>query len=109
MSAKHTPAPWQAIGTDPAGGGDWFWINAQPNPAMRGFTKNIGVINGSQTDPEQQANAFLAAAAPELLEALETVMQWVKAWDVDFLFDDEWPADEAKINAAIAKARGGEA
>ena len=47
-----------------------------------------------------------AAAAPELLEALQTAMQWIKAWDVGFLFDEEWPSDEAKINAAIARATG---
>lgn len=49
------------------------------------------------------------SAAPELLEALETAMQRVKAWDVDFVMDDEWPADEAIIKAALAKARGDDA
>lgn len=65
--AKHTPGPWEVIGTDPAEGGDWFWIKAQPSPVLRGFTKDIGVVNGSQSDAVQQANARLIAAAPELL------------------------------------------
>jgi len=43
-------------------------------------------------------------AADDLLEALKTAMQWINAWDVGFLFDDEWAEDERKINAAIAKA-----
>lgn len=59
-----------------------------------------------RTYDEATEVARLIAAAPELLEALETAMQWIKAWDVGFLFDEEWPADEAKINAALAKARG---
>ena len=67
----YTKGPWVAIGTDPAEGVDCFWINAQPNAAMRGFTKNIGAVNGSQASAEQAANAALIAAAPELLEALK--------------------------------------
>jgi hypothetical protein len=41
----------------------------------------------------------------ELCEALELAMQWIKAWDVGFLFDDDWAADEAKITAALQKAK----
>lgn len=66
-----TPGPWVSIGTDPAEGGDWFWIKAPPSPLMRGFTHEIGVMNGSQSDPVRQANAALIAAlrnaAPALL------------------------------------------
>jgi len=66
-----TPGPWVSIGTDPAEGGDWFWVKAQPNPAMRGFTHEIGVMNGSQSDPVRQANAALIVAlrnaAPTIL------------------------------------------
>lgn len=44
---------------------------AQPSPALRGFTKELGAINGSQSDPQQQANAALIVAlrnaAPSLI------------------------------------------
>jgi hypothetical protein len=71
INMTHTKGPWVAIGTDPAEGGDWFWINAQPNPAMRGFTKNIGVVNGSQSDPEQEANARRICACVNALEGFD--------------------------------------
>ena len=63
---QATKGPWTAIGTDPAEGVDCFWIKAQPNASMRGFTKEIGSVNGSQNDPVQQANARLIALAPDL-------------------------------------------
>ena len=98
MSGQHTPGPWQAIGTDPAEGGDWFWIMAQPNPAMRGFTKEIGTVSGSQADPMQAANARLIAAAPDLLEALEAFIAGADAGHVSVEVD-------RTARAAIAKAR----
>jgi hypothetical protein len=65
-----TDGPWHAIGTDPAEGGDWFWIKAQPSPMLRGFTHEIGVINGSQLDPVQAANTTLIILARNNLPAL---------------------------------------
>jgi hypothetical protein len=103
MSARHTPGPWQAIGTDPAEGGDWFWIKAQPNAAMRGFTQEIGAVNGSQSDPTQAANARLIAAAPDLLEAAAALVEG------EFGLMPDASAFEAamdRLAAAIAKARG---
>jgi hypothetical protein len=99
MSAQHTLGPWKFIGTDPAEGGDWFWINTQPNPAMRGFTKNIGVVNGSQSDPEQLANARLIAAAPELLAALWAALSAANEMGLSSAY---FP--RPLIEAAIAKA-----
>jgi len=63
----HTPGPWQVIGSHPSEGFDCFWIKGQPNPLMRGFTKEIGCINGPQANAEVAADARLIAAAPELL------------------------------------------
>lgn len=107
VMSKHTPGPWVAVGTDPAEGGNWFWIKAQPAPVMRGFTKEIGVVNGSQDDPEQQANARLIAAAPELLEALRDLLLHAYITDVDPAdVDEEDRARESRARAAIAKATG---
>lgn len=111
MSGQHTKGPWR-VEQDTT----LIWGACNPNDASNygmGYPiaeARITPINSrwaAGPDPDTgEANARLIAAAPEMFEALETVMQWVKAWDVGFLFDDEWPADEAKINAAIAKARG---
>lgn len=81
-AGKWTPGPWVAIGTVPEEGGDWFWINAQPSPALRGFTKQIGVINGSQADPEQAANARLIAEAPAMAEAIADMLAAEQAGNV---------------------------
>lgn len=108
-----TPGEWQAIGTDPAEGGDWFWIKAPPHPAMRGFTKEIGAINGSQSNPEQAANANLIVtlrnALPELIAALEVVKlvrdeDWLAEWIGDMMAMDWRPIDAARaIIAALPK------
>lgn len=37
----------------------------------------------------------------KLREALVEVMSWIKNWDAPFLEDDEWPATQAKIEAAL--------
>lgn len=51
--------------------------------------------------------ALAMAAAPELLDALKTIMSWIKNWDPNFADDDEWIDDaRPKIEAAIAKAEG---
>jgi len=79
LAEKATKGPWEAIGTDPAEGGDWFWLKAQPNPAMRSFTKEIGAVNGSQSDPTQQANAAMIV---ELVNNLPTILQALKDKDL---------------------------
>ena len=49
-----------------------------------------------------------AAEIAALVSALETVMQWIKAWGPEFVFDDEWAADEDHIRALIAQHKGTE-
>ena len=83
---SHTPAPWTAKK-------EAVW-NA--DEVMYVAAKNFDTISPSQT---LEANARLIAAAPDLLDALEWLVQ------------DE-PADSAKkgviyARAVIAKARGG--
>ena len=56
--SKHTPRPWVMDG-----------------PTLKGNGYNIGSVNSHRTT-EGSANARLIAAAPELLEALQSVMDW---------------------------------
>ena len=42
----------------------------------------------------------------ELLEALKQVMTWIDNWSPEFTYDPDWPIDEGKAKAAIAKATG---
>ena len=91
---KHTPGPWVV------------------DPAVRqGFTvyaPKEGFIVGTQDEEgrygaiESEANARLIAAAPELLEALKSVIAWLDAPDESAFSDSEL------ARAAIAKATGGE-
>lgn len=76
MSTKHTPGPWIAIHSIPEEGSECFWLRAQPGGTIcRGFSQEIGTINGPQSG-EQEANARLIAAAPELLEACQAMVEW---------------------------------
>jgi hypothetical protein len=82
MTDQHTPGPW----------GD----DRKP-VVVRGLTwvahANYPTITG-------EANARLIAAAPDMLEALEDLLNYVGGWDA--------PADHpcGRARAAIAKARG---
>jgi len=77
-----------------------------------GTTALLAASHADRQKAHTEANAMrtklvlCADKIASLTDALETLMVWVKAWDCDFVMDDEWPADEARINAALAKARG---
>lgn len=97
MSAKNTPGPWQVNhhdrtqvcdASDILGCAPVAWI-ARRHP--RGRT-------------EDYANARLIAAAPELLLALEMLLQWHTSTADE---DEEYSAVR-DARAAIAKATGSE-
>lgn len=52
--------------------------------------------------PAASTEALTEAAA---VAALKEVMEWISNWAPSFIFDDEWPATKAKVDAAI-RARG---
>lgn len=102
MSAKHTPGPWR------------FYTEPQPNgcPIVgNGRGLMLAMLAHSVNYPDQRdeanANARLIAAAPELLDALQ--------WLVDLMPDPELDIDTVqreqviKAKAVIAKATGGKA
>ena len=95
--SKHTPGPWSYIGN-----GD---VVAKSNKYCGG-EKDIASVFLTVND-EDEANARLIAAAPDLLEALKACADWLD-WLVT-PHDDPKGAHAAHIKqarAAIAKATG---
>jgi hypothetical protein len=88
----HTPAPWYALAegvTDAA-------IGYRAIIDSDGYT----VCNPS---PMGEANARLIAAAPDLLNALDGLLDYLRDYDADY---PEAAPIFGKARAAIAKATG---
>ena len=90
MSAKHTPSPWTVVRRRDG-------LAIQP----------VGLILMGEHDEHSLADIALAAAAPDLLEALAEVL---REFDLD---DQEAYTGRQRsalyvARAAVAKARGGE-
>lgn len=90
MNAKHTPGPWR-IGTPPPNGQQT--IGTDQGLMVAVATTGAGV--------QTKANAHLIAAAPDLLEALQALMDDNSALDGMY-----WADCCDKARAAIAKATG---
>lgn len=99
MSTQHTPGPWLVeaknchmgdIATVHNTDDEWVTIYA-PRWMETGLDKH-----------EQSANARLIAAAPDLLAALKSVLNWID----DNCETSGFDAIEAQADTAIAKAEG---
>jgi hypothetical protein len=96
---KHTPGPWEVVP------GDDYMISAAAYPAdfphlcKADDTGDMLAYVGNRTADFGEANARLIAAAPDLLEALESVLG-------NCLDSEGLAAAHAKARAAIAKATG---
>lgn len=105
MSAKHTPGPWSI--EDPMGP-EIISIVRGNDPQSWIDIAQIGTVGEGGDDRrylEHMANAHLIAAAPELLEALETLLGDYEAMLGDGVCMN--PPQQAVIaRAAIAKAKG---
>lgn len=92
---KHTPGPWRAW--DPEGrGGDAIPI-IDSHGAMFAAVEAIDITD-EQAHEQQQANAQLIVAAPDLLAACNAALAYLDAEDSAGLV--------AEIAAAVAKAEG---
>jgi len=97
---KWTGGPWSATRSDPAEGFDVWWLTAGAGNAET----DIGSITGGKLLGKSEANAHLAAAAPDLFEALQAAMPFIDdAEDVYSIFPDS--AATAKCREMVAKAR----
>ena len=88
--AKHTPGPWQ-------------WTQ-HFDPTISIYKDGFGQIARlyDSSAGTGKANARLIAAAPDLLDALQSIIE-----DIDSEFGTD--CDYNKARAAIAKATGGSA
>lgn len=92
--SKHTPGPW-SIETSKG------WLNASIRPVVMGRVAPFTIAKVLPTE-DGAANASLIAAAPDLLEALQTV---VDDWSAQFERNGHLaPGWCRKARAAIAKA-----
>lgn len=101
MGSSHTPGPWTAT---PVGTPARHWLVEIPgiNREMVGDQIVVGADGGpDEVVAIDAANARLVAAAPELLDALQSLL-----WQVDGRPDGETHIVTAAARAAIAKARG---
>ena len=90
MGYNHTTGPWHTKHDDTDGHAVWVKDDAGEAVAiMLGLTKRL---------PDNQANALLVAAAPELLAACESLVGLPCA--------DDLPAVIEQAKLAIAKAKG---
>ena len=90
--SKHTPGPWKSMPDNYSGEMHRMVVNSQGVPLFDSVNRSPAA-----DDSKEHADLVLAAAAPELLEALEGVLR------VADRKTDEFDA----ARAAIAKATGG--
>ncbi len=105
---KHTPGPWKAHLNVPTAVIEGHIIKVDDEIGCP--IASLWVGGGTEGKPRQIANAHLIAAAPDMLEALEALIN-----DVHQSSDGTWnigPMDRSEggkmslAKAAIAKAKG---
>jgi hypothetical protein len=109
MSAQHTPGPWYVL---PASPDENPGIEASDLPlsiVVWGCAQNCLDDGGGRgrTAEEAIANAALIAAAPEMLEALESVWPFLQEDDGNGCNSPPYQAAINAARAAISKAKGG--
>ena len=90
---KHTPGPW-VVKSARSG----FYVESQFDVIVDSLD-----VSGRYGAIDDEANARLIAAAPELLEAAINVAQW---WDSDNKISPKASGVIDRLRAAIAKAKG---
>jgi hypothetical protein len=104
MTQKHTPGPWEwAKQRAPNGGA--YWDIIEPSRQAHDRIAMCGPWTASRCGVEAAANARLVSAAPDLLAALESAVEWMGQYDNPYMC--EWTAEIlAASRAAISKATG---
>lgn len=94
--SKYTPGPWFVRKWD---GDEWPDRRISIGPQSNGTAIAVCISPRYYDDEQMEADAKLIAAAPELLDALESALT--------ILIDSVGDFDYDKARAAIAKATGG--
>ncbi len=105
MVAKFTPGPWHANWTRLNGKAIGFHVADETHGSIRPICE---FYDGTEAMPpeEVEAHARLIAAAPELLEALQSIAEyWNRDQNETAMADACWHAIETAM-AAITKATG---
>ena len=97
MTAKHTPGPWRVLRPGP--GIDYNW---HVTDEMDTFVAHVFGFSHA-VDEQSRINASLIAAAPDLLEALQSLVDM----DVAYLRGPKVAEAVKNALAAIDKATGG--
>jgi hypothetical protein len=102
QKTKHTLGPWQVKG------GRWGYEIQTPEPNKQGALTIVASQSTAHRDgDENDANARLIAAAPEMLEALQAVADaYQRMFDV---MPVAWQTFDDIVQQAIARATGSEA
>ena len=101
----HTPGPWSIITRGPRGN---YERGIGQFKGTSGRFRPIATIDGEIDGPETESNACLIAAAPDLIEALDYLLEQTVDMDLKHgigLTEGETEARE-KALAAILKAKG---
>lgn len=107
METKHTPGPWQVKYDEQTGRPSGIY--APDDAGIPGAVGHIVRLRGLglPSSEKAQANARLIAAAPDLLEALIVAKATIDELNA-MCRATTYPKVFDQINAAIAKATGGE-
>ena len=97
MENKFTPAPWEVTVSN-GGMGSHYLIKGKNNYVGHFYDEDGGCPNGKE-------NAQLMAAAPELLEALETALPSLDAYFQEYGSSAAFDFLD-KVRAVIIKAKG---
>ena len=122
---KHTPGPWTVDHERIGPAGDPVALLCDTTASTSGTVvewPRLHSIDGDVDDTENEANAYLIASAPELLEVLEALVEIIEDdhYKCDINSDEDCDLLESEMEIryqhgrlreakqAIAKAKGGE-
>jgi hypothetical protein len=101
MSVKHTPGPWQVLDNRHAGGGCTVLVWSPTGDVAEVY----GFFVGDESDPPPDdfglPNAKVIAAAPEVLSALEGVLEYAQKY-AELSGEPEGGDCQRAISAALA-------
>lgn len=114
--AGHTPGPWRVgygslhVFADNAKiGGDAMVCEVRGWGYLTGKGHGALGLSSDEAAAIQDANARLIASAPDLLDALKTAKETIRAWHGPNAWEiyDRASPEMKVINAALLKAEGG--